>query len=260
VRSWFVAVVLLVAACGGARQGEQPASTQVTAAPERPAAAPTEPPQPTTYAEGDRIVMPVTFTDGTTAEITYSAELGLAEREPFVSAGWGRLDSPSTIGRDFVVYRVGEGWSTQFAHAEPIATYEGFAGATVPFHRGDAVGDREADYLVFRFGGWEVAVYDYAADGELAAARMTEDERATFARSLVGRTTADGFLVLDSRPPLRLAHSGDDGPSVGLGFGAIGDESIGLRPGVDCVRSWRTAPRTATPRTATRPGASADPR
>lgn len=62
--------------------------------------------------------------------------------------------------------------------------------------------DPETDYLAFPFGQWTVLVYDYRL---LTEARMTNLQRASWARSLQGRQTAEGFLVLKAHRPLRLA-------------------------------------------------------
>jgi hypothetical protein len=47
---------------------------------------------------------------------------------------------------------------------------------------------------------------------------MTLEEKAQWARSLVGRESAEGYLVLSARPPLRLARAGEHaGPELMFG-------------------------------------------
>jgi hypothetical protein len=58
-------------------------------------------------------------------------------------------------------------------------------------------------------------VYDYAPGS--AGPPMTEEERRMWSRTLLGRQTRDGFLLLDALPPLELARAGDHaGPQLEL--------------------------------------------
>jgi hypothetical protein len=144
---------------------------------------------PPTYRDGDRVVMPLTFPDGTRMEVAYPPELALAELGlvPYGSATL-RGDSPhpdrgDDVGRDFLV---------RYGTLDP-----------------------RPRSLVFAFGRWRLEVYDYAA-GDPAA--MTDEERRSFQRSLSGHETDDGFLVLEASPPLRLAAAGEHaGPQLELG-------------------------------------------
>lgn len=155
---------------------------------------------PRTYREGETVVMPVTFPDGSTAEVVYSRELDLASRgvRPYT---WALLEtSYGSLGRDF---RIDPGRLEDVWRGDPIRDYEGADGVSVPFMRD--VGGDGMDYLAFGFGSWTVSVYDYPVGG----ARMTEEERSIWARSLTGHETEDGFLLLQARPPLRLARAGE---------------------------------------------------
>jgi hypothetical protein len=162
-----------------------------------------------TYREGRNVVVPVTFPDGSTAEVVYAKELDLASRgvQPYT---WALLErGDRVVGRDFLILpgRVEEVWQ-----GESIREYEGANGKVVPFLR--AEGD-EVDYLAFEFGSWTVSVYDYSGSG----ARMTDEERALWAGSLTGRETEDGFLVLEAKAPLRLARAGEYPSPMQLWFG-----------------------------------------
>ena len=98
-RSVGVAVALLVLmGCGGQTdeplaRGEESAGTETRA---------TESGDgdlgfvPGTYREGDRVVLPITFPDGTSAELVYSAELEIAELGVFPYTS-GTLDRKSVV-------------------------------------------------------------------------------------------------------------------------------------------------------------------
>ena len=139
---------------------------------------------PPTHRDGDRVVMPLTFPDGTRLTIAYPKELALAE---LGVRPYGSATLADTVGRDFQI-GYGAGGVTQQPHA-----------------------------LRFEFGRWTVEVYDYDP-GDPAA--MSEHERRSFRASLSGRETADGFLVLGATAPLRLAEAGETaGPALEFGYG-----------------------------------------
>jgi hypothetical protein len=144
----LVLVALALAGCAGPPEAAEP------------------PPEifvPPTHRDADRVVMPLTFPDGTQVTIAYPPELAIAELgvRPYGSAS---LDG-DRVGRDFlIVYGTGEG-------------------VHVP------------NAIRLEFGRWTVEVYDYDA-GDPAA--MTEAERRSFKASLHGHETADGFLILEA--------------------------------------------------------------
>ena len=78
---------------------------------------------------------------------------------------------------------------------------------------------------MFRFGDWFVGVrtcYD----------ELSSEEKAQWARLLLGRQTEDGFLVLDAEPPLTIAAAGEhEGPDLWLQGSDRGSPFITLRPG-----------------------------
>jgi hypothetical protein len=154
------------------------------AEPREPAGTP-EPPSavfvPPTHRDGDRVVMPLTFPDGTRVTIAYPPELALAE---LGVAPYGSASLDNRIGRDFVI---------RYGDVEP-----------------------RARSLEFEFGRWTVDVYDYP---EHDPAAMTERERRDFRATLSGRVTEDGFLVLTAAPPLTLAEAGEHaGPALHFGM------------------------------------------
>jgi hypothetical protein len=194
---------------------------------------------PTTYREGNRVVLPLVFHDETTAELLYPPKLDVAGLgvTPY---GSGRLsgESPNpershVVGRDFWIFygEVEKVLATLNGGCLPplLAEYEGTSGERVGFW--DLRSDDEADYLAFQFGRWVVLVYDYAADGSMPGAAMADAERALWARSFSGHETEDGFLLLEGEPPLTLHRTGSAyGPT--LAFGSVEPaRSLTLYPG-----------------------------
>jgi hypothetical protein len=194
---------------------------------------------PAAFREGNQIVLPVAFPDGTRAELVYPPELEIAELgvRPYSSGTLhGKSPMPPLrsdfVGRDFwIFYGDVEDVLPVVGGGSPrlLSTYEGTDGQSVGFWQLPA--NREVDYLGFQFGGWAVLVYDYAAAG-LAGAAMTEAERSSLAASFSGRETADGFLLLEGLGPLRLARVGEHaGPELTFGQGVEPQRSLSLHPG-----------------------------
>lgn len=153
---------------------------------QRPGGAPPASPQPSeqsvlippTYQEGERVAMPVTFPDGSTAELVYPPGLNLASM--------GILPYFTGCGRDLNFFYRNDPRGAEYEGEGPLETYEGADGSEVTLWKGRHGVDL---YLRFRFEDWTVLMYDYA-DG------LTDRQRSACARSLHGRQTAEGFLVL----------------------------------------------------------------
>ena len=176
---------------------------------------------PETYEESGRVIMPVTFPDGTTAELVYPPELDLAALrvQPYSSAyGPG-------FARDFIVYeRSLQDVVGAYEEAELLAEYEDGHGGTVGFWRLPPDGL----YLAFQFGSWTVLVYDYGKEG----AQMSDEDRALWATNFHGRDADDGFLVLEAEPPITLAKAGEHaGPELEFWSRSGAFESILFFPG-----------------------------
>ncbi len=176
---------------------------------------------PVSRHEGDKTVMPVTFLDGTTAEIVYPSELEIASlgAHPY---GSGTLEGPGFDGccaRDF---EFAYGDTSALAMAGPsIKEFRGADGRPVRLVSGPP--GWPADYLVFQIGPWRLGVWE---DGT-----MTDDQLATWAEQLHGRVSPDGFPVITATGPLRLTEAGE-GPGPALGFGdpdTAGQLSLQLR-------------------------------
>lgn len=143
----------------------------------------------------------VTFPDGSTADVSYPAGLRLAEMgvRPYGS-GWlgGRRDG--CCFRELVVPPEGESW---FARSGPrLRRLPGADGGNVGLY--PASDDNFlTPFLVFSFGPWRLGVAVYGSD------QMVFDQEAEWARSLHGRVTSDGFLVLRATGRLHLEPPGD---------------------------------------------------
>lgn len=154
-----------------------------------------------------KTVMPVTFPDGSSADLIHSEDLPLSR---FVTAAWtwGRL--PGCCWRDIRIRRADDGVTRpEFGvTGQPVKTFEGADGSEVGLWR--APGHTTRYNLVFVFGAWMVAV---ASDN--GGEQMNDAQLATWARSLHGRVARTGFIVLSAQNPLELADTGDAaGPEI----------------------------------------------
>jgi hypothetical protein len=95
-----------------------------------------------------------------------------------------------------------------FGATKPIATYPAADGTPVPFFH-----TARSDELAFQFGPWLVLIDDVLTNQQFES-RMTDDQRATYARSLTGNVDRHGYLELHAISPLNIATSYD------LGFGS----------------------------------------
>jgi streptogramin lyase len=172
---------------------------------------------PPTYREGERIVMPVTFVDGTTAEVMFREDLRPGELGTYgeIAGGLGEIERS-------IYFRYGT--ASQFKGSGPLTSYQGRGGSTV--EEWEPPPDSfDCPILVFQFGDWFVGV-------RTCFDELSPEEKAQWARLLVGRQTEDGFLVLDADPPLTIANVGErEGPDLWLQGRDRGSPFITLRPG-----------------------------
>jgi hypothetical protein len=160
---------------------------------------------PPTYAEGDRVVMPVTFPDGTTAELVYPAELALEELsaypDTFAEGGPRACGWPVHATR----YDPHVGWITG---QEPLAEHVRADGTTVELWEGTR-DNAPYDYLVYRSGSWSVLVPCNWGGS------INQEELAVWAENLHAHESPDGLLVLEGTPPLVLHPWRDqNGPTL----------------------------------------------
>jgi hypothetical protein len=166
---------------------------------------------PPTYREAGRVVLPLTFTDGTRAELRYPPRLRLAQRG-VVPYGSGHLRKGAA--RDFHIAPGEVDDVMAELDARLRTTFPGAGGATVGLWETPRDTHHHRLYLAFQFDRWTVLVYDYPR----GAAAMTRGQRTTWARNMSGRETAAGFLRLSSDPPLGLARAGEHaGPQLSFG-------------------------------------------
>jgi hypothetical protein len=158
-----------------------------------------EPFVPPTYREGGNEVMPVVFPDGTSAELVYPAELDLARRLGVAPNTQARL-LHGDCGDDLYITR--ERLAVGVSGSEPVAMYEG-VDRPVELWKGDRA---HGGYrLVFSFGGWYVAASCREGPG------AGGEEHQLWASSLQGHETRDGYLILETTPPLEVHPYRDAG-------------------------------------------------
>jgi hypothetical protein len=160
--------------------------------------------------------MPVTFVDGTTAEVVYPKALDLASLG--VRPG-GSAELVDCCARDFTFPPGGESW---FAGAgRPLKQFAGADGQPVVLWPGRS--NDVGRYLVFHIGSWWMGVWDNGG-----GSTMTDEQLAAWATHLRGRVTPDGFLVLLATSPLRLAGPGPAATAPRLAFGTQDGRSVAL--------------------------------
>jgi hypothetical protein len=230
-----VALLLSGAACGPAGSGpSQPPRTAAPPAataraegtiPCRPSVQPEVTGEPRFTPPSRRavevVVLPVVFPDGSTAELRYPPELDLARSGVWPRTS-GALGNDASTGRGLLIIYGNPAGLT--AGKAPVACYQGADRGQVELWRSQ---DPEVRFwLLFRFGGWTVALWDGNEDR-----LMGHQDRAVWARSLVGRETEGGWLVLRGKRPLRLGaeHEGD----VQLQLGDLSPRAVLLWP-VQC--------------------------
>jgi hypothetical protein len=161
---------------------------QAPAAPPTPSQAPNAI-VPAVRTEGGKAVLPVTFVDGTTAEVVYPKALDLASLG--VRPG-GSAELVGSCARDFTFPPGGESWFA--AAGRPLKQFTGADEQPVVLWPGRS--NDVGRYLVFHFGSWWMGVWDDAG-----GSTMTDEQLATWATHLRGRVTPDGFLVLQAISP-----------------------------------------------------------
>lgn len=220
-----IAVALLVAVaatgCGGAR----PQAAVSSGSSDSPSSTPEPSPKasedyvgfhPSTRVEDGQVVMPLTFVDGSSAELVAPLDLGIQDMAAaiYTSGGLGGVDRT-------IDFNYGDG--SVLMHEGPINAYEGVDGSTVELWKPDPGTPAGCPNLVYRFGDWFVGV-------RTCQDELTESEEEDWARLLRGEVTERGFLVLSSEDPLVLQETGGhEGPEMILGY--EGANWIELSPG-----------------------------
>jgi len=176
---------------------------------------------PETTREGDTVVLPVTFPDGTTAELRYPPSLDLA--------GLGIY--PSTYGSAAgscdgnILIRRYDAKGEIYAGDGPIAVFDSEDGTHAELWEG-AKG-WPGEFVVFQFGGWQVLIPCPAPTDR------TPLDAEQWADVLRGHESENSFLVLGASPPITLTSAGDEyGPELYVAGGS--DRFMVLTPGMAC--------------------------
>ena len=143
--------------------------------------------RPSTLEEGERVVLPLTFPDGTRAELSYPRSLAV---ERFTIRPYSSGALAGVAARDFAIYAgdvdsVLADWN-HGTRPGLVAEYRDRDGSAVGLWRVRRA-ETSVHYLGFQFGRWAVLVYDYVGAGT-----MTDAGRATWVESFHGRETEDG--------------------------------------------------------------------
>jgi hypothetical protein len=218
-----VTVALLVAGGAGAwvtldggRGGGPPGDR--AAAPATPTPSTAEAPgtsrravfKPPVRRDRGRWVMPLTFPDGSAAELVYPPDLDLAAMgvQPDLSFLW--LNQPAT--RFPLTFWFGQPDAGLFEGDRPVERYSTALGAQAELWRaraGSVSTSTQRYWLAFRRASWTVL-----------APVATPAVAAEVARGLDARETGDGYVVMEAVDPLALAREPGEGGGPQL---AIGD-------------------------------------
>lgn len=162
------------------------------------------------------MVMPVTFPEGTTAELHYPPSLRLEDLSVYPSTF--AAEGPPACGHavDATRHDPRAGW---IRGEEPLAEHVGPDGVTVSLWQGQR-DHQPHDYLVYRFGSWSVLVP--------CRSPLSEEALALWAENLHGRESPEGLLVLEGTPPL-VVHPWRDqnGPTLRM---SNRDAVVDIRP------------------------------
>jgi hypothetical protein len=160
---------------------------------------------PQTYTQGDSAVMPITFPDGTAAEITYSSEFDLSAVGMNAVSFASPIEMPDCAAILYARYQTEELFH---GAGTPLATYQGATGEPAELWEPPSGATYPEAWLVFRFGAWRVGV-------PVQGPCMEDDALSAWAVGLRGHETESGFLILEMIPPLRPSGAGDpDAPGV----------------------------------------------
>lgn len=160
---------------------------------------------PPSRIEDGMTIMPLTFVDGSVAEVVAPRDLGVHDMSAaiYTSGGLGGIDRTM----DFR-YKNG----SSFMYAGPLKTYEGVDGSTVELWHPIPETPYECPNLVFRFDDWYVGV-------RACQDHLSDSEKTQWARLLQGDISHEGFPVLTATPPLQLQETGGHmGPQMYLGM------------------------------------------
>jgi hypothetical protein len=179
---------------------------------------------PRTTREGNRTVLPVTFPDGSTAELVYPTALGLAGLGVQPDVSLLRTQDPGP--RYELVFSRGGPVPGLRKGDRPVGRYQTTKGRPVQLWaavENPGVLSGYGYWLQYRIGAWTVlaGVADRAMAAEVAG-------------NLDGRQTDDGFVVVQADSPFALSRQHGEGRGAQL---AIGDRNP--LPDAIVAEPWR---------------------
>jgi hypothetical protein len=153
---------------------------------------------PPTYREHDRVVMPVVFPDGSTAELVYPPSLNLASLGLSAAQIWGRLSGNAGSDRDlWITYGPVDAENVSGDH--PIECYRGVHGQVEVWRSGPDWRSEVPELVYVPLGAWTARIEEgYGGDF------LTKSEREQWASSLGLEETASGWPVLRESPDTAL--------------------------------------------------------
>lgn len=154
---------------------------------------------PNTYREARKVVLPVTFADGSTAELVYPPSLRLAELGVQPTAAVGIQKSRRSVRHERFLL-ITKQPVDKVTEGSPLHTYDGASGKVTLRRSADEDESLYPLFLHFRIGTWNVLV----GDGN-AGTFMGPKNREIWAKNLDGHVTENGFVVIEPRPPLAFA-------------------------------------------------------
>lgn len=192
-------------------------------------------PDPVNLADADeRVRLPVTFPDGTTAVLTYPEELDLA--------GMGVQPDVSFLYRDYppprfpLAFYRGDVPEAALGGTEPNERLITRAGTTAELWQAPSPPETDSTdralnlyRLVFRFGSWSVVAHV-----------RNRQEAKVVAASLDGRETADGLIALEAFSAIALSdESGEgEGPRLTLGDAEPDPDLFGADARFRMIEIW----------------------
>jgi hypothetical protein len=186
---------------------------------------------PPTHTEGDRTVMPIVFSDGTTAELVYPPQLDLASLGVSVLNTSGVVNGEPGSGRG-VSIRYGVPPDSMKKGQEPSACYEGAHGQAEVWESGDRV---VPQWMFVPLHSWTASIYDGNVGNFLS-----EDHREAWATRLAAEQRPDGWVFLRPTPELKIGpqHTGD----VNIELGDLDERALILWP-IQCRANPGEDPR-----------------
>lgn len=185
---------------------------------------------PPTHTQGDRTVMPIVFSDGTSAELIYPPELDLSSLGVSVLRTSGLIGDETGSGRG-VDIRYGVPPEDGKQGDQPSACYEGAHGQVEVWETGDKV---VPQYMYVPLHSWTAAIFD----GNVGRF-LTEAQSEAWATALTAEQHEDGWVIVRPENELRLGtqYHGD----VKMELGNLSERALILWP-IQCRANAREDP------------------